>query len=154
MGWPSDPAGARAAAEGALDSGAAAERFGAMVAELGGPADLIENPDAHLRSAPVVRAVEAPEAGTVTTVDVRAVGIAVVAWAAAGPARPTPSTTASASPRWRRSGERVGPGERPLALVHARDEGAAERAAGALRQAFRLGEGPAASMAIVREVLR
>ncbi|HVW18208.1 MAG TPA: thymidine phosphorylase, partial [Solirubrobacteraceae bacterium] len=38
----------------ALDSGAAAERFAAMVAELGGPADLLERPDAHLPRAPVV----------------------------------------------------------------------------------------------------
>ncbi len=39
---------ARAAAERALDSGAAAERFAAMVTELGGPADLLEAPDRHL----------------------------------------------------------------------------------------------------------
>ena len=42
---PDEEAG-RAAAERALDSGAAAERFAAMVAELGGPADLLEQPGA------------------------------------------------------------------------------------------------------------
>ena len=37
-------------------------------------------------------------------------------------------------------GERVGPGERPLAVVHARDEAAAGRAAEALRAAFTIGD--------------
>jgi thymidine phosphorylase len=51
-------------------------------------------------------------------------------------------------------GERVGPGERPLALVHARDEASAEQAADALRQAVTLGDGPERSEPIVLEVLR
>ena len=70
---------ARAAAERALDSGAAAERFAAMVTELGGPADLVEAPDRHLPQAPVTLAAEPAEEGTVSAVDVRAVGLAVVA---------------------------------------------------------------------------
>ena len=36
-------------------------------------------------------------------------------------------------------GEEVGPGGRPLAVVHARDEAAAERAAARLRAAFAVG---------------
>ncbi len=51
-------------------------------------------------------------------------------------------------------GERVGPGERPLAVVHARDEAGAEQAADALRAAFELGDGPERSVPIVMEVLR
>ncbi len=38
-------------------------------------------------------------------------------------------------------GDEVGP-ERPLALVHARDDGAAEAAAAAIRAAYTLGEPP------------
>ncbi len=70
---------ARSAAERALDSGAAAERFAAMVAELGGPSDLLEAPQRHLPTAAVTVAVEPEEPGTVERVDVRAVGLAVVA---------------------------------------------------------------------------
>ena len=55
-----DEDAARAAAEESLESGAAAERFARMVAELGGPADFLERPTEHLATAPVVRAV-APE---------------------------------------------------------------------------------------------
>ena len=149
-----DVADARAAAEHALDSGAAAERFSAMVAELGGPADLLEAVDAHLVAAPVVRAVEPAQAGTVAAVDVRAVGIAVVGLGG-GRARETDPVDHSVGfTEVAALGERVGPGERPLALVHARDDASAERATGELRRAFAVGDGPAESMPTVMEVLR
>ena len=46
---------ARRLVEDALDSGRATERFGKMVAALGGPADFVENMDSHLAPAPVIR---------------------------------------------------------------------------------------------------
>jgi thymidine phosphorylase len=147
-----DEESARAAAERALDGGQAAERFGAMVAELGGPADLIERPDDHLPSAPVTVAAEPAGAGTVATVDVRAIGLAVVGLGG-GRVRETDEvdhgvglTDVAAI------GEEVAPGERPLAVVHARSETYAERAAEALRAAYALGEGQAGD--VVVEVLR
>jgi thymidine phosphorylase len=149
-----DPGDARAAADHALAGGAAAERFAAMAAELGGPADLMEAPDRHLRAAPVVRAVEATVAGTVSSVDVRAVGIAVVGLGG-GRARETDPVDHSVGfTEVAALGERVGPGERPLAVVHARDESGAERAAEALRAAYVLGDGPGTSKPTVMEVLR
>jgi thymidine phosphorylase len=51
-------------------------------------------------------------------------------------------------------GERVGPGERPLALVHAADEAAAERAVEALRAATTVGDAPPPGPEPVLEVLR
>ncbi|MGZ4169366.1 MAG: thymidine phosphorylase [Solirubrobacteraceae bacterium] len=152
--FPSDLPAARSAAERALDGGAAADRFGAMVAELGGPSDLVAHPDAHLRAAPVVQTVLPARAGTVAMVDVRAVGLAVVGLGGgrtreADPVDHSVGVTEVAAP-----GETVGPGERPLAMVHARDEASAERAADALRNAFTLGDGPGESAPIVMEVLR
>jgi thymidine phosphorylase len=147
-------ADARAAAERALDGGAAAERFGAMAAELGGPADLMEAPDRHLRAASVIRAVEAAESGTVAAVDVRAVGIAVVGLGGGRARESDPVDHSVGFTEVAALGERVGPGERPLAMVHARDEASAEQAAGALRAAFALGDGPGQSVPIVMEVLR
>ncbi len=147
-------ADARTAAERALDSGAAAERFAAMVAELGGPSDLMDAPERHLRPAAVVRAAEPAEAGTVTAMDVRAVGMAVVGLGG-GRARETDPVDHSVGfTEVAALGERVGPGERPLALVHASDEASAERAADALRRAVVLGDGPERSEPIVMEVLR
>ena len=40
-------------------------------------------------------------------------------------------------------GEEVGPGGRPLAVVHARDAATAERAAARVRDAFEVGDAPA-----------
>jgi thymidine phosphorylase len=48
----------------------------------------------------------------------------------------------------------VGPGERPLALVHAASEDAAGRAVEALRAAYTLGDPPAGEQPVVLEVLR
>jgi thymidine phosphorylase len=133
---------ARRAAERALSSGAAAERFGAMVAELGGPPDLIDRPDRHLPDAPVTKPIEPPASGTVSSIDVRAVGIAIVNLGG-GRAREDDVVDYSVGlTEVAALGERVEPGGRPLALVHARDEASARRAAEAVRSAFVLGDPP------------
>ena len=48
---PNLPSG-RAVLEQALDNGAATERFGKMVAALGGPADFLDRPDSYLAAGP------------------------------------------------------------------------------------------------------
>jgi thymidine phosphorylase len=137
-----DVEAARAAALHALQSGAAAERFAAMVGELGGPAGLIEAPSRHLASAPVTRAVEPPLAGVVSAIDVRAIGIAVVNLGG-GRAREDDAVDHGVGlTEVAGLGERVEPGARPLALVHARDEVSAARAADAVSAAYVLGEAP------------
>jgi len=145
---------ARAAAERALDGGTAAERFAAMVAELGGPADLLEAPDRRLPAAPVVQPAEPAEAGIVTRVDVRAVGLEVVALGGGRAREDDPVDHAVGLTEVAAPGERVAPGERPLALVHAADEAAAARAAESLRAAYTLGDAPPEAPPPVLEVLR
>jgi thymidine phosphorylase len=153
-GVEADTAAARAAAERALDGGAAAERFAAMVVELGGPPDLLEAPGRHLRTAAVTVAAEPLEAGVVARVDVRAVGLAVVALGGGRVRETDPVDHAVGLTEVAAPGERVGPGERPLALVHAADDDAAERAASALRDAYVLGEAAPEEPPAVLEVLR
>jgi len=129
---------ARAALQAALDSGEAAERFQRMVVALGGPKDLVDAPWKHLERAPVVRAVEPVRAGTVGAVDTRAVGLAVVALGG-GRTRPQdPVDHAVGLTSLVSIGDRVGD-ERPLAIVHARSETAAEEAARVVRNAYRIG---------------
>ena len=131
---------ARAAAIRALESGAAAERFGAMVLELGGPADLIEAPSRHLPGAPVTVAIDPDSPGVVNAVDVRAVGIAIVNLGG-GRAREDDEVDHGVGlTEVAALGERVEPGGRPLALVHARDEDSARQAAKAVRAAYVTGE--------------
>jgi thymidine phosphorylase len=135
-----DEDAARAAAQRALESGAAAERFAAMVGELGGPRDLFENPGAHLAQAPVTVAAEPSEAGVVARVDVRAVGLAVVALGGGRTRETDPVDHAVGLTEVAAPGEEVAPGARPLALVHAADEDSARRAVDAVRAAYTLGE--------------
>jgi thymidine phosphorylase len=145
---------ARRAAERALSSGAAAERFAAMVAELGGPADLVEAPSGHLPDAPVVAPIEPAEPGVVSSIDVRAVGIAIVNLGG-GRAREDDVVDHSVGlTEVAALGERVEPGGRPLALLHARDEESARRAADGVRAAFALGDPPSEVPGPVIEVQR
>jgi thymidine phosphorylase len=139
-GVSADLPAARASADRALDGGAAAERFAAMVAELGGPADLLEAPDRYLPTAAVRVEVFPASPGIVEGVDVRDVGLAVVALGGgrvreSDPVDHSVGLTEVAAP-----GERVGPGERPLAVVHAASSDAAERCADAVRDAYVVGE--------------
>jgi thymidine phosphorylase len=69
---------AREMTTSALDSGSAAERFARMVAAQKGPPDLIENPDAHLAKAAVVKPVFSDREGFISAIDTKAVGMAVV----------------------------------------------------------------------------
>jgi thymidine phosphorylase len=149
-----DRGAARTAAERALDGGAAAERFVAMVRELGGPSDLLEAPERHLPAAPVVRPAEPAARGMVTGVDVRAVGLAVVALGGGRAREDDPVDHSVGLTEVAAPGERVGPGERPLALVHAADADAAKRAADSLRAAYALGDAPPEEPPAVLEILR
>jgi thymidine phosphorylase len=130
---------AEAMARAALDGGRAAEIFQMMVSELGGPHDFVEHPTAHLPQAPVVKPALPPHAGTVASVDTRALGLAVVALGggrsrAEDPVDHSVGLTALAG-----IGDEVGP-DRPLALVHARGEASAVAAIERVRRAYRLGE--------------
>ena len=62
----------------ALQSGAAAEKFGKMIAALGGPVDFVENAVNHLRRAPVVDEVTATTSGFISAIDTKALGLVVV----------------------------------------------------------------------------
>ncbi|HEV7335944.1 MAG TPA: thymidine phosphorylase [Bosea sp. (in: a-proteobacteria)] len=132
---------ATAKIEAAFASGAAAERFARMVVALGGPADLLERPQAHLAAAPLVRQVLPERAGTITKIDTRAVGLAVVALGG-GRTRPQDAIDhAVGIVELAGIGDTVGP-DRPLGIVHARDEAGFSAAQTRLRAAYRLGDGP------------
>jgi thymidine phosphorylase len=149
-----DPAAALSQATAALDGGRAADRFAAMVSALGGPSNLLEAPDRHLPTAPTVEAVFPVGAGVVSAVDVRAVGVAIIGLGG-GRARETDAVDHAVGLTGVAAiGEPVGPGGRPLAVVHARDADSAARAAGEIRRAYILGDGPAPGRPPVIEALK
>ena len=130
---------ARKALQRSLDNGTAAERFGRMIAELGGPADLLEQPAKYLAAAPIQIEVYPDRPGFVTAIDTRAIGIAVIGL---GGGRRMASDAID-----HRVGftELAGKGvsvdrDKPLAIVHAKDTASADVAAAALLAAYSLGE--------------
>ena len=123
----------------ALTSGKAAEVFGRMVAELGGPSDFVEAYERHLPRAPIERPVTATHAGFVTGIDSRNIGIAVVAL---GGGRTKPEDVIDHSvgiSALLPTGAAIHPGD-AVAVVHARTEGDADAAERAVLSAYEIGE--------------
>ncbi|MDJ1006860.1 MAG: thymidine phosphorylase [Paracoccaceae bacterium] len=133
-----------------LSSGAAAERFGAMMAALGGPADLVERYGALLPAAPVTRPVPAPGAGFVAAIDGRALGEAAVHLGAGrlrgddviDPAVGLADLLPLCAP--------VEAGA-PLAVVHAADEAGADAAVARVASAYQLSATAASAPPLVIE---
>jgi thymidine phosphorylase len=144
---------ARAKLQAALDSGEAAERFARMVTALGGPADLMEKPDAYLEQAPVIVPVPAPASGYATATDCRALGLAVVSLGG-GRVRPQDAIDfAVGLDGLVELGDKVEAGQ-PLAMVHARTEAAAEKAVREVQAAYVIGATKAAAEPMIYRTIR
>ena len=138
-GLAADLSDARKKIGRALDSGAAAEKFAAMVHVLGGPGDLLERPDAHLARAPYVADVAASGTGFVAAIDTRALGLAVVALGGGRSIAGAAIDPAVGLSELAGIGDEVGPG-RPLCRIHARSEADAKAALATIQRAYRIGE--------------
>jgi thymidine phosphorylase len=122
-----DVASARAQLLRALEQGQAAERFARMVHALGGPADLLERPDAHLAAAVVVLPVPAPRSGVVAAHATRDIGVAVIELGGGRRKASDAIDHRVGLSRVVAPGSVVQAGD-PLAWVHAADAPSAERA--------------------------
>ncbi|MGV8855921.1 MAG: thymidine phosphorylase [Devosia sp.] len=128
----------RMLAESALNSGRATERFGVMVHALGGPGDFIEQMDSHLAAAPIIRDVFADGSGTISAIDTRGVGMAVVALGG-GRTMPTDSIDHRVGfDRLAALGTTVD-SNTPIARIHAADAGSAADAERRIKAAYQLG---------------
>ncbi len=151
-GVATDNAAAAVQIEQVLASGRAAEVFGRMVKMLGGPGDFMERPDHYLPTAPVIRPAVPPQAGVVTGMEVRQLGLAVVALGG-GRLRADQSIDYGVGLSGAVGlGEMVGP-DRPIAIVHGRDEVAAEAAVAAVLAAVTLGDDAPAAGPVVAQRL-
>jgi thymidine phosphorylase len=139
---------ARAAAQASLDDGSAAERFGAMVAALGGPSDLLENAATHLPHASVTKPVAPQRPGYVAGVDARAVGLVVTGLGGNRRREDDQIDYAVGLSEVAPIGAEVGL-DRPLAIVHARGDHSAEEAASALRVAVQISDEPPAERRVL-----
>jgi thymidine phosphorylase len=134
-GLAADPKDGAGRIAEALQSGAAAEVFGRMVAAQGGPADFVERWPDRLPSAPVMIEVPALADGYVGAIDGEALGHAVVHLGGGRLRegdRVNPSVGLSDLAG---IGEETGAGV-PIAMVHAATEAAAEAAVRAVQAAY------------------
>ncbi|MCP9483712.1 thymidine phosphorylase [Shimia sp. CNT1-13L.2] len=123
----------------AIADGRAAERFGRMVALMGGPVQFVENWRRFLPEATVIREVAAPEIGFVTAMDGEALGLAVVEL---GGGRQVESDVVDPSVGFSdvvTLGQKVVKGQ-PLLRIHAAREEAARKAEQAVLAAITLGQ--------------
>lgn len=130
---------AGAKVEKVLADGQAAELFARMVAALGGPKDILENPQNHFPPAPVVRDILAEEDGVISRIETKEIGLAVIVL---GGGRKTPSDVIDLRVGFDRLaglGARVRKGD-VLARVHAADTQTAAAASQMLRDAYMIGE--------------
>ncbi|MFW0700553.1 thymidine phosphorylase [Pantoea sp. R13S299] len=135
-----------------LDNGKAAEVFGRMVAAQQGPADFVERYDTYLPAPMLSKPVYADQPGIVSSMDTRALGMAVVAM---GGGRQRASDSIDYSVGFSEMitlGERAD-AQRPLAIIHASSEDKWQQAAAAVKAALVLGDSaPAETPVVYRRV--
>jgi thymidine phosphorylase len=140
----------RARAQAVLNSGHAAEKFAQMVAALGGPKDLLTRSSVYLKPAPVTKPFTAPKTGYVARMDARAIGIALIGL---GGGRRNTADIIDLSvgfSQFRPAGAKLAAGD-VVALIHAADEAAADRAVAALREAVTIADTPPAPRPVIAE---
>ncbi len=116
--------------ENALASGRAAEKFGQMIAALGGPADFMEKSETYLPAATCSAPIMAEQEGYLSAIDTRRVGLAIVDL---GGGRARVDDTLDLSVGFTEIapiGAAIGL-DRPLAIAHAADEATLARAVNA-----------------------
>ena len=137
----------------ALTSGQAAERFGRMVAAMGGPVQFAENWERFLPEAPVIREVLAPASGFITHMDGEALGLAVVDLGAGRQVQSDVVDSAVGFSDVVALGQKVVKGQ-PLLRIHAAREDAARRAEMAVKRAIGIGPIRAETPPLIHERIR
>ncbi|MFC1234511.1 thymidine phosphorylase [Vibrio sp. F74] len=132
---------ARKKLQAALDNGSAARCFGKMVAGLGGPIDFVENYDNYLDKAEIIKPVYSDESGIVSAMDTRAIGMAVVGMGGGRRVATDTIDYAVGFDSFIRLGDTANE-DKPLAIIHARNEDQWQEAAMALKKAIVVGSAP------------
>ncbi|MFL6612185.1 MAG: thymidine phosphorylase [Pantoea agglomerans] len=135
-----------------LDNGKAAEVFGRMVAAQQGPADFVERYDTYLPAPLLSKPVYADNPGIVSSMDTRALGLAVVAMGG-GRQRASDSIDYSVGFSEMITLGECADAQRPLAMIHASSEDKWQQAAAAVKAALVLGDSaPAETPVVYRRV--
>jgi len=152
-GLAADEASAMSMLERALERGEAAERFARMVHVLGGPADLMDKPEQYLKEAAVVRPVYAAQAGYLSAMQTRDMGLAVVGLGGGRRRAEDAVDHRVGFSQVAALGDPVGP-DQVLAMVHAASEADAEAAERALLKAVSVSAAAPQANPVVYETIR
>jgi len=112
---------ARSKSQKALETGKAASIFGKMISELGGPSDLLENPEKHLKPMPVIGSIQSNSSGYISEIDARAIGLSMIHLKAGRTKSSDPIDHGVGLSEIVSKGQWLNKGE-PLALAHCRDQ--------------------------------
>ncbi len=151
-GLATDVADARRQLDGALTSGAAAERFARMVNALGGPTDLIDRPELYLPAAAIQTEIVAPQSGWISGMQTRNIGLLVIEL---GGGRRRAADRIDHSVGFSGLigvGQRVEAGQL-IARVHAADAQTAAHAGRSLLSALTFSDRPCESSAVIVELV-
>jgi thymidine phosphorylase len=111
----------------ALDSGQAAELFSKMIAKMGGPSDLLENPWRSMQQASLVQDIVAPEDGYICAMNTRDVGLMIVEMGGGRTANDQAIDHTVGIDKVKPIGTKVSKGD-VIARIHATDKAQAEHA--------------------------
>jgi thymidine phosphorylase len=132
-------------------NGKAAEHFNRMVALLGGPSDIVSQPDKYLPAAPIIRPIFADPSGyAVQSIRTRDLGLAVIELGGGRRVASDKIDHRVGLSNLLCKGCRVG--DNPLAMIHAADEASFEKAASIVKAAYVIGEAPEATPAILARI--
>ncbi len=123
----------------AISDGRAAERFGTMIAAMGGPLQFVENWARFLPEATVIREITSKGAGYVSAIDGEALGMAVVNLGGGRSVETDKINPAVGLSDVAPLGTKVARGQ-PLAVIHASRPSDADRAEAALRTALTISQ--------------
>ncbi len=136
---------ARHFAEKRLADGTAAEHFARMISALGGPADFVARPTHHLKSAAIMRPVFADEAGFAARMNAKEIGLTLVALGGGRKRPEDPIDHAVGLTDFCQIGDQLSD-DKPICMIHARDEAEWERAAARVRAAVDVAAAPPAPL--------
>ncbi len=125
-----------------IRDGRAADRFGRMMAAVGGPVQFVETWARFLPEANVIQEVPAPQDGYIAAMNGEALGLAMVALGGGRQVESDEIDPAVGISGIVRLGKRVAKGE-PIAVVHAAREDAARKAASDILAAISITDAPA-----------
>ena len=135
-----------------IANGKAAEVFAKMVSALGGPNDLMENPDKYLAKANIIQAIYPTQNGFVSEMDTRMIGMSVVELGGGRSVATDKIDYAVGFSQFCHIGDKVEL-DKPLAFVHAHTQEQADLAKEKVLSYIRISQSPQSSPQVVRKFI-